>query len=105
MCRVKVMHMSNPDILDELERIIDDRKAHPKEGSYITTLNNDPKGIDKVLEKVGEEATEFIIAVKNGDTRRTVGESADLLFHFLIAIRSAGIDLDMVREELEKRRK
>ena len=67
-------------VLEELDGIIADRLAHPREGSYVTSLVSDSKGIDKVLEKVGEEATEFIIAVKNGTPARTVEEAADLQF-------------------------
>jgi phosphoribosyl-ATP pyrophosphohydrolase len=65
----------------------------------------DPKGIDKVLEKVGEETTEFIIAMKNGIPRRTIEEAADLQFHLLIALRLAGIDLSDLMAELKKRRR
>jgi phosphoribosyl-ATP pyrophosphohydrolase len=97
--------MSETDVLDELFRIIDDRVVNPKPGSYVTGLVTDPKGVDKVLEKVGEEATEFIIAIKNGVPERTVEEAADLQFHLLIALRVAGIDLSDVMAELKKRRK
>jgi phosphoribosyl-ATP pyrophosphohydrolase len=53
---------------------------------------------------VGEESTEFILAVKNGDSGRTVEETADLLFHILVALRAANIDLADVIQELERRR-
>jgi phosphoribosyl-ATP pyrophosphohydrolase len=97
--------MSDTEVLDELFRVIDDRIVNPKPGSYVTGLVNDPKGIDKVLEKVGEETTEFIIAMKNGIPGRTIEEAADLQFHLLIALRLAGIDLSDLMEELKKRRK
>lgn len=97
--------MSDTDVLDELFTVINDRIVNPKPGSYITGLANDPKGIDKVLEKVGEETTEFIIAMKNGVPGRTVEEAADLQFHLLIALRIAGIDLSDLMAELKKRRK
>jgi phosphoribosyl-ATP pyrophosphohydrolase len=97
--------MSETEVLDELYRVIDDRIINPKPGSYVTGLVNDPKGIDKVLEKVGEETTEFIIAMKNGIPGRTVEEAADLQFHLLIALRLAGIDLSDLMAELRKRRK
>jgi phosphoribosyl-ATP pyrophosphohydrolase len=97
--------MSDTEVLDELFRIIDDRIVNPNPGSYVTSLVTDPKGVDKVLEKVGEEATEFIIAMKNGIPGRTVEEAADLQFHLLIALRLAGIDLSDLMEELKKRRK
>ena len=101
---LKVYRMSESEVLDELFRVIDDRIVNPKPGSYVTSLVNDPKGIDKVLEKVGEEATEFIIAMKNGISARTVEEAADLQFHLLIALRVAGIDLSDMMAELKKRR-
>ena len=66
---------------------------------------SDDKGIDKVLEKVGEESTEFIIAAKNGMNERTVKEASDLIFHLLVALRAADIDLSDVMQELEQRRK
>ena len=92
-------------MIAELWAVICDRADNPSEASYTSRLLNDKKGIDKVLEKVGEEATEFILAVKNGKNERTVEESADLLFHLLVALRAAGVDLDDVMKELEKRRK
>jgi phosphoribosyl-ATP pyrophosphohydrolase len=97
--------MSDTEVLDELYQVINDRIINPKPGSYVTGLVNDPKGIDKVLEKVGEETTEFIIAIKNGIPGRTVEEAADLQFHLLIALRLAGIDLSDLMAELRKRRK
>jgi len=96
--------MSETEVLDELFRIIDNRIVNPKPGSYVTGLVTDPKGIDKVLEKVGEETTEFIIAIKNGIPGRTVEEAADLQFHLLIALRVAGIDISDLMTELKKRR-
>lgn len=95
----------DPEIVAELWEIICERAAHPTESSYTSRLLRDEKGIDKVLEKVGEEATEFILAVKNGMPERTTEEAADLLFHILVALRAADIDLASVIAELEKRRK
>ena len=97
--------MSDTEVLDELFGIIDDRIVNPKPGSYVTGLVTDPKGIDKVLEKVGEETTEFIIAMKNGVPGRTIEEAADLQFHLLIALRLAGLNLSDLMAELKKRRK
>jgi phosphoribosyl-ATP pyrophosphohydrolase len=97
--------MSDMGVLEELSRVIDDRIVNPKPGSYVTSLVTDPKGIDKILEKVGEEATEFILAVKNGVPARTVEEAADLQFHLLVALRLAGVDLSDLMNELKKRRK
>lgn len=95
----------NTEVITQLWEIICDRAENPKEGSYTTRLLTDEKGIDKVLEKVGEESTEFIIAVKNGVPDRTTSEAADLLFHLLVALRAAGADLADVMAELENRRK
>lgn len=95
----------DPRVIAELWTVICDRADHPKEGSYTTRLLTDEKGIDKVLEKVGEESTEFILAVKNGVPERTASEAADLLFHLLVALRASGVDLSDVMEELEHRRK
>ncbi|HVP94049.1 MAG TPA: phosphoribosyl-ATP diphosphatase [Methanoregulaceae archaeon] len=97
--------MSDTRILDEIFAVIDDRFRNPKSGSYVSGLAADEKGIDRILEKIGEESTEFIIAVKNGDSGRTTEEAADLLFHLLVAIRAAGISLDDLVNELRKRKK
>lgn len=97
--------MVDPTVIAELWAVISDRADHPSEASYTTRLLTDVKGIDKVLEKVGEEATEFILAVKNGKSDLTVGEASDLLFHLLVALRAADVDLADVMEELKKRRK
>lgn len=92
-------------VIAELWATICDRADNPSEQSYTSRLLNDKKGIDKALEKVGEEATEFILAVKNGKNERTVEETADLFFHILVALRGSDIDLDDVMAELRKRRK
>ena len=92
-------------MIAELWQVICERAKHPSETSYTSRLLRDGKGIDKVLEKVGEESTEFILAVKNGVEGRTVSEAADLLFHILVALRAAEIDLTDVMKELEHRRK
>jgi phosphoribosyl-ATP pyrophosphohydrolase len=95
----------DPAVIAELWTVICERADNPSEESYTSRLLNDKKGIDKVLEKVGEEATEFILAVKNGNNERTVEETSDLLFHVLVALRAAGIDLNDVMNELGIRRK
>ena len=92
-------------VIRELWEVICDRADHPSEASYTSRLLMDKKGIDKVLEKVGEESNEFVIAVKNGVPQRTTEEAADLLFHLLVALRAADIDLAEVIRELELRRK
>lgn len=93
------------DVLAGLWAVIDDRAGHPREGSYVSSLLSHRKGIDKPLEKVGEEATEFVLAVKNGDPERIAEEGADLLFHLLVALRASGVDLAEVLAVLEARRR
>lgn len=95
----------DPSVIKEIWAVINERAAHPSEQSYTSRLLTDEKGIDRVLEKVGEEATEFILAVKNGVPERTSEEAADLIFHILVALRAAGVDLADVFEELGQRRK
>lgn len=97
--------MNGSAILDEIWDVLSDRAEHPKEGSYTTSILTHRKGIDKVLEKVGEEATEFILAVKNKEHGPIAGEAADLIFHTLLALKAAGVDLSSVYAELESRRK
>ena len=87
--------------LDGLMKLIEGRKTEKKEGSYTTYLFE--KGIDKILKKVGEEATEVIIAGKAGDKRETVYEIADLAYHVMVLMTEAGISLADVREELASR--
>ncbi|MCK7536261.1 MAG: phosphoribosyl-ATP diphosphatase [Marinilabiliales bacterium] len=78
----------------------------PRRESYTSRLLTDPKGIDKVLEKVGEESTEFILAVKNGVNERTVEEASDLICSiFSLLCVQPDIDLSDVMRELKKRRK
>jgi phosphoribosyl-ATP pyrophosphohydrolase len=97
--------MTGSGILDEVWEVIGDRIRRPREGSYVTRLATGPKGIDGILEKVGEEAVEFIIAVKNGKREDTVSEAADLQFHLLLALVAAGINIEEVYAELGKRRR
>ena len=95
----------DPRVIADLWAVICERAENPSSSSYTSRLLSDPKGIDKVLEKVGEETTEFILAVKNGVPKRTVEESADLIYHLLVALRASDVDLADVLEELGQRRK
>lgn len=97
--------MISMSVLDELWQVITDRLANPKAGSYISGLVSGDKGTDRALEKVGEEATEFIIAIKNGDHQNIISEAADLQFHLLIALKANGVEFTEVLEELGRRRK
>jgi phosphoribosyl-ATP pyrophosphohydrolase len=95
----------DPAIIAEIWSVIQERAKNPSQESYTSRLLTDDKGIDKVLEKVGEESTEFIIAAKNGVNERTVKEASDLIFHLLVALRASDIDLSDIMQELEQRRK
>jgi len=97
--------MKDIELIEELWTIINDRANHPTPDSYVSSILTHRKGIDKSLEKFGEESTEFILAVKNGVNQRTVEEGADVLFHFMIALRAAGVGFDEILTELAARRK
>lgn len=86
---------------DDLMALIAGRKSDPKEGSYTSYLFE--KGIDKILKKVGEEATEVIIAGKSGDKKETVYEIADLAYHIMVLMTEMGIPLEDIRSELASR--
>jgi len=95
----------DPAVIAEIWSVIQERAVHPSQESYTSRLLTDAKGIDKVLEKVGEESTEFIIAIKNRKKDRTVEEASDLIFHLLVALQAADIELSDVMHELKNRRK
>ncbi len=89
-------------VIDELFAVIEDRRDHPKEGSYTNYLFD--KGIDKICKKVGEEAAEIIIAAKNAAPDEIRYESADFLYHLLVLLCERGLTPGEVFAELEKRR-
>jgi phosphoribosyl-ATP pyrophosphohydrolase/phosphoribosyl-AMP cyclohydrolase len=89
-------------ILNELYSVIESRKEERPEGSYTTYLFN--AGLDKILKKVGEEATETIVAAKNEDGRRLVSETGDLIYHLLVLLVERGIGMDEIARELKARR-
>lgn len=80
------------NFLIELEKIITDRKENPNEQSYTSSLFK--KGINAVAQKVGEEAVELIIEAKDNDADKFKNEAADLLFHYLVLLRTKGFTLD-----------
>ena len=84
-----------------LYALLEGRNKERPEGSYTTYLFE--KGLDKILKKVGEECTEVIIAAKDQDHKETVYELADLAYHVLVLMVSAGITVEDVTRELEKR--
>lgn len=90
-----------PFAYEALYRLIEGRKTAPREGSYTTYLFE--KGLDKILKKVGEECTEVIIAAAKQDKEETVYEIADLAYHVMVLMVQAGITVEDVTRELEKR--
>jgi phosphoribosyl-ATP pyrophosphohydrolase len=100
------MSQSDADlsVLNEIYNIIQDRKTNPVEESYVCSLLNHNKGIDKILEKVGEESVETVLAVKNKNREDIVYESSDLIFHLLVMLAANDIKLSEIADELEKRR-
>ena len=84
-----------------LYHLIEGRKTDPKEGSYTTYLFN--KGLDKILKKVGEECTEVIIGAAKQDKEETVYEIADLCYHVMVLMVQAGITVEDITRELERR--
>jgi phosphoribosyl-AMP cyclohydrolase / phosphoribosyl-ATP pyrophosphohydrolase len=86
-----------------LARTIASRKAHPVEGSYTAKLF--AGGVDRIGKKIGEEATEVVIAAKNDDRAELIWETADLLYHTLVILAERGIALDQVGAELSRRAK
>lgn len=92
---------SSGAVFEELERVIADRKANPKEGSYTNYLFE--KGIDKILKKVGEEATEIVIAAKNPNPEELKYEVADFLYHVMVLLAEKGVAWSDITEELAKR--
>lgn len=91
-------------ILNEIYDVILDRKNNPVDGSYVCSLLNHRKGMDKILEKVGEEAVEVILAAKNKDHDEIIYESSDLIFHLLVMLAANDVKLEELVLELKKRR-
>ncbi len=89
--------------LADLYKLIEQRKELRPEGSYTTYLFN--SGLDKILKKVGEEATETVVAAKNPDAGRLTSETADLLYHLIVLLVERGVELDDVIRELKDRKK
>ena len=87
--------------LKSLETIVKDRKINPKEGSYTTSLFS--AGMNKVAQKVGEEAVELVIEAKDNDEGKFLGEAADLMYHYLVLLTMKGYALDDVIKVLKKR--
>ena len=93
---------SGVDILFELEEVIAQRRDNPKPASYTSGLLGE--GLDRVAQKLGEEAVELIIAAKNSDDTAFRSEAADLLFHFMTLLALRNVPIDNVFAELAARR-
>ena len=97
----EVIPFDDSDIFADLEKQIADRKAHPVEKSYTNYLLD--QGVDKVLKKVGEEASEVIIASKNLDKTELLGEIDDLLYHLFVLMNQTDLSLEEVRKKARER--
>lgn len=96
--------MNSPDSLARLAALIDSRQpaaGGDPDKSYVARLFS--KGTDAILKKIGEEATEVVMAAKDGDRARIVGETADLWFHCMVALSAFGLKPADVLAELERR--
>ncbi len=89
------------DILYRLGAVIESRKTADPSGSYVAKLFD--KGLDAILKKVGEEATETVMAAKDGDPQKVVYEVADLWFHSMVALAHFGLKPEDVLRELARR--
>ena len=92
---------SSPDFLVTLEKIIQDRKNNPTDASYTASLFK--KGINKVAQKVGEEAVELVIEAKDNNEELFLNEAADLLYHYMILLTAKGYSLNDVKSILTER--
>lgn len=97
--------MDQQDILAQLTQTLKQRKSATPDSSYVASLHH--QGLNKILEKVGEECTETLLAAKDaqhsGDNRELIAETADLWFHTLVMLSHLGLDADAVLGELARR--
>ena len=92
----------NPQkVLDSVYEVIKDRKEHPREGSYTNYLYE--KGIDKILKKVGEEATEMVIAAKNPNDNEVIYEMSDFLYHMMVLMAVKNVSWEDITDDLSRR--
>jgi phosphoribosyl-ATP pyrophosphohydrolase len=89
------------DTLAQLAEVLEQRKTQNAEKSYVASLYN--KGLDTILKKIGEEATETVIAAKGGDKQQIVYEMADLWFHCMVLLAQQELHPDDVLSELQRR--
>ncbi|PPD48595.1 MAG: phosphoribosyl-ATP diphosphatase [Methylobacter sp.] len=89
------------DTLSQLADVLEQRKRQSADKSYVASLY--AKGLDTILKKIGEEATETVIAAKNGEKQQIVYETADLWFHCMVMLADQGLHPDDVLTELQRR--
>ncbi|MDF1581949.1 MAG: phosphoribosyl-ATP diphosphatase [Methyloprofundus sp.] len=89
------------EILTELTAILEQRKQQSADSSYVASLY--AKGLDTILKKIGEEATETVIAAKDGNKEQIIYETADLWFHCMVMLADQGLSADDVLNELQRR--
>ncbi len=89
------------EVLQQLSQILEQRKQESADKSYVASLY--AKGLDAILKKIGEEATETVIAAKDGDKEQIVYETADLWFHCMVMLADQGLSADDVLAELQRR--
>jgi phosphoribosyl-ATP pyrophosphohydrolase len=92
---------STETILTQLAKVLEERKHADPDSSYVAKLY--AKGLDAILKKIGEEATETVMAAKDGDPQKIVYETADLWFHTLVMLAERGLGPDAVLAELARR--
>ncbi len=89
------------DVLQKLAQVLEERKQAEPDSSYVAKLY--AKGLDAILKKIGEEATETVMAAKDGEADKIVYETADLWFHSLVLLAHQGLGPEDVLKELERR--
>ncbi len=89
------------DVLQQLAEVLEQRKQQSADTSYVASLY--AKGLNTILKKIGEEATETVIAAKDGDVQQIVYEMADLWFHCMVLLAQQGLGHDAVLQELQRR--
>ncbi|MCK5432820.1 MAG: phosphoribosyl-ATP diphosphatase [Gammaproteobacteria bacterium] len=89
------------DVLTELAQTLESRKNADPDSSYVASLYD--KGLDEILKKIGEEATEVVIAAKSGEKTAIINETADLWFHTLVMLAQQGLGPDDILSELDRR--
>jgi phosphoribosyl-ATP pyrophosphohydrolase len=94
---------ADDDVLDQLFATIEQRKTTLPEDSYTASLFTHEKGENAVLEKLGEETTELLLAAKDDDHAEIAHESADIVYHLLVLLAMKEMSLDDLRAELERR--